>query len=87
MRSLLGRQLNKMSEWGAARGEKVEEVNGLGSFWFLDEELTFELRPEWRRGISPVRIRGKNIPGGAGGAEGPGLKQTWCPRDLGCWTH
>lgn len=55
MVKLLGRQLSKMSEWGGSGKRKVGLVDRLGPFWIFSEELTFELRPEWRKGDSYVK--------------------------------
>ena len=65
------RKMNKMLEWGGFGERKVGLVERLGPFWILSEEMTSELRPEWRKGVSHVRIRGKNIPEGTARCRGP----------------
>lgn len=46
-------------------------MDGLGPFWTLSEKLTFQLRAEWRKGVSHVMTEGKNILEGAARCRGP----------------
>lgn len=58
------RKMNKLLEWGWSGETKAGLAERLGPFWIVSEEMTSQLRPEWRKGVSHVRIRGKNIPEG-----------------------
>ena len=61
MGKLLEGQLSKISELEGSGERKVGLVDRLGPFWTLSKEMTFQLRPEWRRRASHGRVRERTL--------------------------